>query len=264
MAPDKNKSPKITKSSSEKEVLELGLPCDNTQEKCALCCAFGSGFVIAEDMKKLASHLNVSEEELKQKYLEEAEQFNQKIHKIKTIRDDKPYGPCIFFSGTKCDIHPAKPLHCRLANCNEHGELLHQWFIVNKVLDFDDPECMRQWNDFLVLSQTEIAEEDSKTPLLLEGASFEQLVSDVKKRQAILNYDLLSKGLPHEEYARADTLKNHIDAKESESMKKFKKEFEKKLPEIKRIIEEMHEEQEKNIMEAEELRKELRKKGRIK
>ena len=104
----------IAKNTPLREILNLVSDC-----KCKECesgCRFGSGVLIKGEEKRIARFLNISEEELIKNYLEETEQFNRKFFKPKLKRDEKPYGPCIFFDEKKkCIIHHVKPMQCKLS-----------------------------------------------------------------------------------------------------------------------------------------------------
>jgi Fe-S-cluster containining protein len=166
----------ITKHTPLKVVLELGKECKQRDH----CCQFGGGFVIKEDIPKIANFLNIKEEEFKEKYLTEVTQFNTTLHKIKSETSDKQYAPCIFYDKKEhCMIHEVKPLHCRIGNCGEYGQQLSLWFMLNYFLNPDDPESIRQYATYL------------KTQPTLPGAELENLLPDKKKLKKILNYEII-------------------------------------------------------------------------
>ncbi len=168
---------KITKNLPKEVVLELGKKeCKN----CTKCCEFSSGFLAEGDLKELSTFLGMKEEEVKEKYLEEAELFNKKLLRPKMIRKGKPYGRCIFLKKNGCSVHPARPLMCRLGTCDNHGEDLHVWFKLNHVLDLDDPESVRQFAAYL--------RSGGKT---IPGGTLVELFSDKEKLRKILNYEIL-------------------------------------------------------------------------
>ena len=78
---------KLNKNTDVKEVLKLSHPC-----KCNACtvgCKHGSGFLVEEDIPKLAKFMNISEQVLKKEFLEEVEKFNTKRYRPKILRKDK-------------------------------------------------------------------------------------------------------------------------------------------------------------------------------
>lgn len=140
----------ITKSTSVKEVLKLTHPC--RCDACSNGCKYGSGFMIGDDSKKLAKFLAISEKELKEKYLEEVEQFHTKLLRPKLERKgNKPYGKCIFFDEKQgCKIHEAKPLQCKVSmGCKDYGEELSLWFMHNYIVKEDDEKSMEEFNVYL-------------------------------------------------------------------------------------------------------------------
>ena len=171
----------ITKSTALKDVLRLAAPC-----KCNSCnsgCRYGSGLLADGDAKNIAAFLNISQSELKEKYLEESELLNQKMLRPKIIRKEgKPYGRCIFFDEQNgCTIHEAKPLECKTSiNCKDYGEDLSVWFKVNYVLDTTDPESIRQYSNYIKAGGK-----------LIQGAELENLVPDKEKLKKILSYEIL-------------------------------------------------------------------------
>ena len=154
--------------------------------KCSACahgCTMGSGFLAASDMKPLAVFLNVSEEQLKEKHLEEAEQFNTKLWRPKVERKNgKPYGKCILYDKEKgCTVHQAKPLQCKVSmGCKEYGDDLHAWFILNHAVNPHDPESIRQYQTYIDAGGK-----------VIQGGAIEELVPDKEKRQSMLNFAML-------------------------------------------------------------------------
>lgn len=171
----------ITKNTKQSEVIELGKPCSRCCTSEVVCCKFGSGMVLAEEVEGLSKGFGISADEFKQSYLDEIERFNTKLFQFKTIKDSKPYGPCIFLGQDfKCKIHDFKPLHCRVGNCgNEHGEQLSLWFMTNKLVNQDDPESIRQYAIYL------------KTHPTLEGAQLSDFIKDEKRLKDILEFKIL-------------------------------------------------------------------------
>jgi Fe-S-cluster containining protein len=168
---------RITKDTSVREIKELGKNCD----MCGNCCIHGAGFLIEEDIPKIAKLLNVSEKELKEKYLEETEMFNTKAWKPKTKKNGKPFGPCMFYDKKEgCKIHIAKPFQCKIMNCNPYAEQMIQWFYLKYLVNPDDPESIRQWASYL-----------KHREWVIEGGNLSDLVPDRKKLKKILSYGVL-------------------------------------------------------------------------
>ena len=122
--------------------------------KCDACnhgCKFGSGFFADGETEKLAKFLNIPEKELKEKYLEEVEQFNTKLFRPKIERQGKPHGKCVFYDGKKgCKVHDVKPLQCRIAmGCKDYGEDLMVWFMENYQVNEDDEKSMKEYEVYL-------------------------------------------------------------------------------------------------------------------
>jgi len=171
----------ITKNTPLKEVLQLAAPC-----QCNSCnhgCKFGSGSLAGDDSKNIARFLNIPEEELKKGFLEEVELFNRKLLRPKLIRENnKPFGRCVFYDDEKgCTIHEVKPLECKTSiSCRDYGEDLSVWFMVNHVIDTEDPESIRQFAQYIKSGGKIIPE-----------AELEDLIPDKEKLKKILNYEIL-------------------------------------------------------------------------
>ncbi len=165
----------IEKSTPLSAVLELGAGC----KKCGHCCQHGTGFLVPEDIPKIAEFLGVSEKEFQDKYLEPVTKFNTTLFRPRSIKQDKPYGVCVFFH-KECTIHPVKPIHCRIGNCNEHGEELSIWFDLNYFVNPDDPQSIREWKICL--------ESGGKT---IPGGSLQELVPNEMVLKKILDYEVL-------------------------------------------------------------------------
>ena len=100
-----------------------------TCNMCGNCCSYGSGYVLIEEIKDLASNLKMNEKEFISKFLEKS--HYPRAMKFKIIRKPGlPYGRCVFFNikNKTCQIHEIKPLHCRIGTCNESGEEISRWF----------------------------------------------------------------------------------------------------------------------------------------
>lgn len=159
-----------------KDILELGkIECGD----CDHCCRFGGGYLLPEEIKEISKKLKLSEEEFKKNYLEEAEKFNTKLFRFKSIKIKNNYGPCIFLENKKCVINDAKPLYCRIGTCSENGEAIVKWFDVNFCVNANDPESVRQYASFL------------KSGNAIEGGELKELVKNEEKLKKILGYSIL-------------------------------------------------------------------------
>lgn len=120
------------------------------------------------------------EREVKEKYLEEKELFNTKLLKPKLKTTNKPYGECIFLENKRCKIHKVKPLQCKVGNCNKYGEKLSIWFMLNYLVNKDDPESIRQYGAYL-----------KSGGKIIPGGKLEELVPDKERLKEILNFEKL-------------------------------------------------------------------------
>jgi Fe-S-cluster containining protein len=143
---------------------------------------FGCGFLVDEDIQKIAKHLGVTDEVLKKEFLEEVEKFDTKKYRPKILRKDKPYGKCVFFDKEiGCRVHEVKPLECKITmGCKDYGEQLSLWFMLNHFVNENNPESIRQFAIYL--------KSGGKTLL---GAELKDLVPDKEKLKKILSYERL-------------------------------------------------------------------------
>ncbi len=162
---------KITKNTPLKTVLKIGDNC----EQCGHCCSYSSGFATEEDITKISLHLGVTENELKKKYFEEKTKFNTKMHRPKTKKEGKQYGPCVFLKNKKCSIHEVKPLQCRIGNCSEHGDALNQWFDLNFFVNVNDGKSIREYWGVL----------NARKPI--EGGELKDLVKSKERLKKMLD-----------------------------------------------------------------------------
>ncbi len=171
----------ITKQTPLKNILSLAAPC-----RCNACshgCKYGSGFLAEGDEKGIAKFLKISVEELKTEFLEEKDMFNKKMLRPKLLKEaGKPYGQCIFYDDNKgCTIHKVKPLECKTSiSCKEYGEELSVWFMVNNIIDPNEPESIRQYAQYI-----------KSGGKIIPGADLESMVPDKEKLKKILSYELL-------------------------------------------------------------------------
>lgn len=134
----------ITKQTTRDELLKR----KENDPKRGRGCQFGSGFILPEEIPKLAKANGLSEEEWKEKYLEEVMVFHTKAFMLKTIKGDKPYGPCIFLKDDgECNIHKTKPLYCTITNGEQPEEVI-QWFQLTEYVNPGDPSSLREWHAY--------------------------------------------------------------------------------------------------------------------
>ncbi len=165
----------ISKKTPKDKVLELGKHCDRSNH----CCQFTTGFLAEDDLQNISRFLNISEKELRDNFLEEVKIFNTNALRPKSLKDKKPYGPCVFFDETDgCKIHAVKPLHCKLYICKSYGFDLTQWFYLNYLINPKDPKSIREYAEFL----------KSNEPI--PGGRLEELVPDKRMLKKMLNYEI--------------------------------------------------------------------------
>jgi Fe-S-cluster containining protein len=168
----------IRKETSLKEIISLGKDC----KKCGNCCSYDSGFIAKNEIKGLAKHFKLKEKDFENKFLRELKLFNNTVYKFKLNNKEKPYGPCILYSKEKgCTIQKIKPLHCKIGNCNKYGEQLSAWFTVNFLVNKNNPESIRQFNQYI--------KSGGKT---IPGGDIKDLIKDKKQLKDILSYNILS------------------------------------------------------------------------
>jgi Fe-S-cluster containining protein len=165
----------LTQQTPLQQVLELGSDC----KRCGHCCSFGSGYVLPEEIAKIAKFLNMDVEKFKEENLEQGERFNTKMHRFKTRKEQgKPYGRCVFLTpDKKCSIHQVKPIYCKIGTCKDHGEEAIQWFNLKYFVNTADPQSIREWAIFV----------NQKEPI--PGGRLEELIPDKTKLKKILEYD---------------------------------------------------------------------------
>ncbi|MCX8147077.1 MAG: YkgJ family cysteine cluster protein [Candidatus Woesearchaeota archaeon] len=173
-----SKNALITFKTPLRRILKLGKDC----KKCGHCCRHGSGALVRMELKEIAKKLNMKEEEIKEKYMEEIERFNTKLLRPKLIREEgRPYGRCIFLKpDNKCSIYDVRPLQCKISSCSEYGEQLNLWFMLNYFLNENDPESIRQYAIYIRCGGK-----------ILKGAEIDNLIKDKGKLRKIIKYEIL-------------------------------------------------------------------------
>jgi len=169
----------ITRTTKLSGILELGKEC----KRCGHCCSFDSGFIAKNEIKSLAKHFKLKEIDFIKKYLREMKVFNNTVYKFKIKKKgSKPFGRCILYDKEKgCTIHDIKPMHCKIGNCNKHGENLSAWFTVNYLVNKDDPESIRQFSIYI-----------KSGGKMIPGGELKDLIKDKEKLDDILNYKILN------------------------------------------------------------------------
>ncbi|MBI4739828.1 YkgJ family cysteine cluster protein [Candidatus Woesearchaeota archaeon] len=170
----------IRKETPVSEVLKLTQPCG-----CAACrqqCKYGSGFASDDDLPKIAKHLCMDQEVMKQQLFEKRTLLNTALHRPKTKTPQKPFGECVFFDYKRgCTIHEVKPLQCKLAmGCKEYGNDTRVWFLVNYFLNPADPQSIREYATYLKTGGH-----------VLGGATIENICPNKALREQILSYERL-------------------------------------------------------------------------
>lgn len=172
----------LTRTTTLREVIARSPAC--SCDKCSHGCTMGSGALAEEDHSRIAKHLMIKEEDLKERYLEPIEKFNTTLYRPKIMREKgKPYGRCLFLTDDrKCGIHPVKPRECRVAmGCSPEAEKLISWFTLNHYVNPEDPESIRQYASHL--------KDCNKA---LPGSQLNDLVPDKEKLRKMLDYELLT------------------------------------------------------------------------
>jgi hypothetical protein len=171
---EKQREKRITYDMKLSEIKKFTYECSCS--KCRNGCLYGSGAMTDNDIKNMARLLNITEQELKDKYLEIVERYSTKRYRPKILRNGKPYGRCIFYDDKiGCKVHNAKPLECSIAmSCSEHGEDLIQWFNAHYFLDLNKKDSIKEWNQMVKLRGT------------IPGATIQELIPDKNKRKSIL------------------------------------------------------------------------------
>ena len=164
----------VSRKTPKSKVLELGKQCERSNH----CCSFTTGFLAEDDFDKIAEFLNISEKELREK-LEEVTLFNTRALRPKSLKGDKPHGPCVFLGENGCKIHPVKPLQCKLYTCKPYGFDLTQWFYLNYLVNPNDPKSIREYAMFLKFNKP------------IPGGELEEIVPNKERLKKILNYEIL-------------------------------------------------------------------------
>ncbi len=165
-------NPNITTTTPKEELIKLAERC----QKCNSCCTKAAGFILKEELPRIAGFLNIDEEKLKAKYLKEVKIYNKTMFKPK--QSEKHIGECIFHEDN-CTIHDVKPLHCKVSGCHEEGRQAGVWFMLNHMIDRDDPEAIRQYAIYL------------KSHPTIPGGKLKELVPNKERLKKILNYEIM-------------------------------------------------------------------------
>jgi hypothetical protein len=71
-------------------------------------------------------------------------------------------------------------LQCKVGTCSKHGEEISAWFLLNYIIDKDNPESIRQYNLYL-----------KSNGKLIPGGKLEELIPNRETRKKILAYKIL-------------------------------------------------------------------------
>lgn len=167
---------KIIKKTPEKEILLISTSC----KQCGKCCTLGVGYAKEEELIKIAEKLKITIQELKEKHFEKHIIFNKIVYKPKQKKENLPFGPCVFLKENMCEIHEVKPLHCRVGNCNEQGDELTEWYYSNHLVNYNDPQSIREWETRITLKPT------------IKGGSPKENMDD-KTLKKIVGYKIFNK-----------------------------------------------------------------------
>lgn len=166
----------ISKGTPKEVMLRIGSKCG----KCGSCCRHGSGYLLPDDVPRIAKFLSLTEADLRQHCLEEVEIFHTRMLRPLVVKNKKPYGTCIFYNTKEgCTIHEVKPFQCRLGTCSEHGTKSIQWFFLNHCVNPDDPQSVREWASYL------------KHNDIIPGGRLQEVVPDGKRLKDILSYKVM-------------------------------------------------------------------------
>ena len=172
----------ITKDTPESHAIQYGkCPTGRDCPTCQSFCRQGAGYLAEKDFARIAKHLGITETKLKMDYLESKVLFNKRMWQPKLLKKDDSHhhGQCIFFNEhEKCTIHGVKPLHCKVSTCSEYGDQMHEWFVLNHIIDADDPVAIREWAQKLKVKPT------------IHGGELHELVDEGKLKK-MLSYDML-------------------------------------------------------------------------
>lgn len=115
--------------------------------RCGNCCHSQTGWMTPDDLKRLASFLSLSEEEVAKRYLvvdylADYHQGYRYVYAPARVNEftgeplvepgtrvpwlySEEYAPCIFWHPSGCQIHPVKPLECALYECDRATDITH-------------------------------------------------------------------------------------------------------------------------------------------
>lgn len=164
----------ITSKTTKEELIKQG----HCAKQCGHCCTRSSGIVLPHEVKRIANHLKMNEEEFKNRLLEPHERFHTTHYRIKQKRRHPNIsGACTFLELTgKCKIHYAKPLYCKITTCQEHGHDAVIWFDLQHFVNPEDPQSIREWAEYLQHGKT------------IKGGELHQLVPHRQKLKWMLDY----------------------------------------------------------------------------
>ncbi len=177
----------ITKLTSKDRIMKIV----KSPQRPGKACEMTSGLIHEDELPHLAKELDLSIEQLKENLLDVHNYYNKNMHKPKLDKHPEkehlPYGKCVFLHKSddshNCRFGDKKPLHCKLSTDKKHGHKIHNWYLLNHVVDIEDPESIRQWASYL------------KSHPTIPGGKLNDLVPNKEKLEQILKYELVHKKL---------------------------------------------------------------------
>lgn len=121
----------VREETTQQELEKKALPCD----QCGHCCRFGSGYLTEHDVEHIAEYLQITQDTLRERYLEQVPLLTKTMFRPRLERQPGfVYGPCVFLDNNRCTIYPVRPVYCRIGTgCKDHADLVWQWFLYHHV-----------------------------------------------------------------------------------------------------------------------------------
>jgi hypothetical protein len=140
----KNEKSEVTAESTLIELQSIG---KTDCGACGHCCEYGSGYLLDEDIKRLAEHFQISKEEFLKRYAEPITIFNTKGWRLRQIRTKFPAGQCVLYDKQKkCTVHEKKPVYCSITTCKPCGGDIVHWFRYHHYVNKNDKVSVDEYN----------------------------------------------------------------------------------------------------------------------